>query len=150
MASHPPADAPHPFARWMITAITLAYGFGPWIVDANASHLEHAAWTPHARLHVMWLIVANSAVATLALGVMWSRGPHAVFRARLAVGLGLCMVASFFIAAALGPIYGGSTEADVPLPKILGLDGNLASCIAMTLGLVVALVMLRRSRDAPA
>jgi hypothetical protein len=140
-------DSSRPFARWLITGVTLAYGFGPWIVDVNHTHVEHAAWTPHARLHAMWLIVTNSAVALLALGIMWRRGPTALFRARMAVGLGFCMVGSFFVAAALAPFYGGSMEADVPMRKVFGLDGNLLSCLIMSAGLLVGLVMLGRSQS---
>ena len=52
-----------------------------------------------------------------------------IVRVRVAIGIFLAFVVSFFIAAALSPIFEASVHPDLPLaerpPTLFGMDGNM-------------------------
>ena len=73
------------------------------VFELNATHITNPAWPAHARLHEAWQLLTNAAISLLALGcVLTDRAP------RLGITLALVVSASFLVAWALGPIYGGS------------------------------------------
>ena len=55
--------------RVLMTVATLLYGVLPPLVDLTETHVFHPGWTPHARMHMVWLLGTNSAIAVLALAV---------------------------------------------------------------------------------
>ena len=54
-------------ARGLITAATIWYGCVPLMADLNPSHLFNPNWTPHARMHLTWLLSTNFLLAMYAL-----------------------------------------------------------------------------------
>ncbi len=72
-------------------------------MEISSSHLFNPEWPSHARLHEAWQLIANAAIAILAFILVWKR-----IAPRLGIVLGLILSASFLIAWAAGPLYGGS------------------------------------------
>lgn len=125
-------------ARWLITLTTIAYGFGPLLIDMNRTHLLHPAWPPHARFHLMWATVAQVGLAVLGLTLVWRAGPDPLWRCELALWLAAAHVAGFFVAWLLARVYGGALRDPGGMPLIAGTDGNAVACIAMAAMLLVA------------
>lgn len=128
-----------PVARWLITLATLAYGFGPFLIDMNRTHLLHPAWPGHARFHLMWASVAQAATATLALWLVWADGPFARWRVQLALWIGIAHVGAFFVAWALARTYRGTLRDPGGMRPIAGkVDGNIIACLLIGTLLVAA------------
>lgn len=124
-------------ARLVLTAVTVAYGVGPFVTDMNRTHLFNPQWTGHARLHLMWWACSQLLVALIAVGLIWSAGPDAAGRCRLAWGLGIAMVGGFFVAVALARRFQGTLHDPGTARKLWGVDGNLLACLAMLVLLLV-------------
>jgi len=118
-------------ARIIVTIATLLYGIGPLVADLNATHVFHPDWTPHSRLHMVWLLGTNTSIAALSLWLLWSRAQLV-----LSAVLGLCVMTGFWIAVATVGLYGG-TLADVGgiETKVFGVEGN-----ALLFGLIVVML----------
>jgi hypothetical protein len=110
------------------------------VADLGFMHASNAAWPPHARLHAVWNVMHVAGTHALALVLLWA-GPDAgyILRVRIAVGIVFTFSASFFVAAALSPLFGASVHPDLPVserpPTPFGLDGNL-------LGFLIALPLI--------
>ncbi len=72
-------------------------------MEISGSHLFNPEWPSHARLHEAWQLMVNAAISILALILVWKG-----IAPRLGIVLGLILSASFLIAWAAGPLYGGS------------------------------------------
>lgn len=129
-------------ARWLVTLATVAYGFGPFVIDMNRTHLLHPAWPGHARFHLMWATLAQAGVAALALGLIWSDGPYARWRCTVALWIGIAHVGAFFAAWLLARLYRGTLRDPGGMPLILGVDGNVVACTAIGLLLGAAAWLL--------
>ena len=129
-------------SRILITLATLLYGIAPLFADLNATHVLNPAWTPHSRVHMVWLLGTNSCIAAVALWLLW-------FRAQLVLSaiLGFCVMAGFWIAVATSPFYGGAfSDARGIDTKILGIEANAFVFGVISLSLVIGL-MMRGSHD---
>lgn len=128
--------------RILITLATLLYGIAPLFADLNATHVLNPEWTPHSRVHMVWLLGTNSCIAVLALWLLWVRAQLV-----LSAILGLCVMAGFWIAVATSPLYGGAlSDARGIDTKILGIEGN-AFVFGIIVMLLVAGVAMRGSHD---
>ena len=129
-------------SRILITVVTFLYGIAPLFADLNVTHVLHPEWTPHARLHMVWLLGTNTSIAVLALWLLWSRGQLV-----LSAVLGLCVMTGFWFAVATRGLYGG-TLADVGgiETRFLGVEGNSFLFGLIVVMLVAALVM-RPNKD---
>lgn len=130
-------------ARWLITIPCLMFGIIPLIVDISESHVLHPLWTPHARLHVVWLISTNSAIAFVAIYLLWM-GARDAARVRLAGTLGICVVGGFGIAAVTQNLYGGGFGDVGGVPKIMGLDTNAVVFTGEFLSLLAGVFIANR------
>ena len=121
--------------RVLMTLATLIYGVIPPIVDLGATHVLHPDWTPHARMHMVWLVATMSSMSLLALYFLWR---HADRSLGVLMGglLGMCALGGFFVSAATAPLYGGSLSDKGGVPDVAGfIDANL-------LGFGIAAAML--------
>ena len=124
-------------ARILITISTLIYGVLPLLADLSETHVFHPDWPPHARLHTVWLLATHSAMAAVALHLMWRSHLDGLPRLRVAGWMGLCVLGGFCMSAATTHLYGGALSD----PKgggvtIMGTDANLLVFTA-SLGLVL-------------
>jgi len=95
------------FARILITLATLGYGLVTIKADFNATHATNPLWTPHARFHVVWQVLSYTGIALIALGLLWLPGPMATERLYLAAGMGVAVLAAFYVAFFAMGTYGG-------------------------------------------
>lgn len=117
-----------------MTVATLMYGLIPPFIDLTETHVFHPDWTPHARMHMVWLLGTNLTLAAVALFLLWRSKLDSATGVRLAGVLGLCVYGGFMSAAATSSLYGGSLADIGGVPPILGMDANIAS---ISLGLVM-------------
>lgn len=128
-------------ARLWITAGTLAYGLGPFIMDMNKTHLFHPNWTGHARLHLLWASVSQLAIAGLALWLTWTEAPDPIWRCRLAAIIGLCMTSGFWASMALRKTFQGTLHDPGGIPPIAGkVDGNVIAVLLIDGLLIIGLL----------
>ncbi|MEO1370050.1 MAG: hypothetical protein AAFX50_22950, partial [Acidobacteriota bacterium] len=93
--------------RALVTLGALGF-FGPILRDTNASHLLNAAWVGHARFHLMWNLALWLGLGIYSLYLIWWRsGPVGVSNLYSALWLQGFNLLAFWIALALGPLYGG-------------------------------------------
>lgn len=124
-------------SRILVTFATLLYGIAPLFADLNVTHVLNPEWTPHSRVHMVWLLGTNSVIAALALWLLWSRG-----KLVLSAILGLCVMTGFWIAAATSSLYGGALSDVRGIDtKILGVEGNVLVFGVITIMLVAGTVL---------
>jgi len=58
-------------AKILITLVAVATAIGPMFADFNKTHATNPLWTPHARFHVVWQVLAQAGVAGFILYVLW-------------------------------------------------------------------------------
>jgi hypothetical protein len=107
--------------RVLMTLATLIYGVLPPFVDLTETHVFHAEWTPHSRMHMVWLLGTNSAIAVLALYFLWLHKANSAFGVRLAGILGLCVFGGFWLSASTISLYGGALSDKGGVPPVLGM-----------------------------
>jgi len=121
----------------LMTVATLLYGVLPPFVDLTETHVFHLEWTPHSRLHMVWLLGTNSAIGVLALYFLWLHKANRAFGVRLAGILGLCVFGGFWISASTISLYGGALSDKGGVPPIMGMDANI---LVFSLALLLLLV----------
>jgi hypothetical protein len=133
--------------RILMTLATLIYGAIPPFVDLTETHVFHPEWAPHARMHMVWLLGTNSAIAVLALYFLWLHKANSAFGVRLAGILGLCVFGGFWLSVSAISLYGGALSDEGGVPPIMGMDVNI---VVFSLALLVLLVgwFLARARSA--
>jgi uncharacterized membrane protein len=114
------------------------------LLEVNDSHVFNPAWVPHARVHEVWQLIANSSLGLFAAWRLWRR--HDLGTATVVNGI---VMLAFLAAYALRDTYGGSmvVEGRGEL-RLLGL--NLA-VLGFSLGLLANLaagVLHRRTTRA--
>ncbi len=106
------------------------------LLEVNDSHVFNPAWVPHARVHEVWQLIANSSLGLFAAWRLWRR--HDLGTATIVNGI---VMLAFLAAYALRDTYGGSmvVEGRGEL-RLLGLNiavfgfglallGNVAACV---------------------
>ena len=89
---------------------------------------------------MVWLLSTNSALAGLALYLMWLGKYDAHTRVRAAGVVGLFVLGGFFASALTSNLYGGSLVDPVGgVPPIMGLDANLVVFSPMLVLVVIGL-----------
>lgn len=127
-------------AKLLITIATLIYGFVPLVVDLSDTHVFHPEWTPHARLHMVWLLGTGASLAILSLYLLWVRDQLV-----LSATLGLCVMTGFWLAVATRGLYGGAlTEAGGVDTTTFGIEGN-SFAFSIVLALLLAGIALGRN-----
>lgn len=125
-------------SKILLTLGTLIYCIAPLFADLNASHVHHPEWTPHARLHMVWLLSVSFSIGALALYQIWVKGNEL-----LAGTLGLIILGGFWVAALTKDSYGGALADEGGIERlIMGLNGNAFGFGVATV-LIVAGLLLR-------
>ena len=73
------------------------------VLAVNSTHVFNPAWGPHARLHEVWQLVANTSLGCFAAWHLWRRNDL-----RTASAINFLVMGSFFVAYLLRHTYGGS------------------------------------------
>ena len=121
----------------LMTFATLTYGMIPPFVDLTETHVFHPEWTPHSRMHMVWLLGTNSAIALVALYFLWRRRADRAFGIWLAGILGLSVYGGFWLSASTASLYGGALADKGGVPPLMGMDANV-----IVFGLGVFVLML--------
>ena len=131
-------------ARLVVTVATVWYGFVPLLADLNPTHLFNPNWTPHARMHLSWLLSANMLLATYALVLIWR------FKETVrAIMIGLCVVGGFWVATLTRGFYGGKlVDPDLDVHFLIGINPNLVANAMVLLLLVTGLFLHLRENQA--
>lgn len=129
--------------RVLMTLCTVGYGFLPPLVDLGRTHVQHPDWTPHSRMHMVWLLATNFGVSVLALYLLWHHSARATLGVRLAGLLGVCVYGGFILAASTAPLYGGALTDRDGVPPVLGMDLNVLVFSLALLTLLVGWFMAR-------
>ena len=128
-------------ARGLITVAIVWYGCVPLMADLNPSHLFNPNWTPHARMHLTWLLSTNFLLAMYALYLLW--GAMEVLKAGL---LGLCVVGGFWVATLTRDLYGGMlVDPDLSTEFVTGLNPNIVANTLLVLLLGIGVFLQSRA-----
>jgi hypothetical protein len=95
-------------ARLLFSLVTVGWGVLTVVADFNRTHATNAAWTPHARFHVVWQVLSYLGFGLLALTLIWWLGPLAMKWLYFVALMGAIVYAAFFAALIAMPIYGGA------------------------------------------
>jgi hypothetical protein len=130
-------------AKLIITLGALLYGLGVPLLEINSTHVFNPQWEAHARLHEVWQLATNSALALLSLWLAWRRN-----NIRLPSILAMLVTGGFLLAYLVRQGYGGSMVLSDGSEKMLfGL--NLGA-FAFGLVFLLSLLALFLSRRVPA
>ena len=122
--AHPPQRL---VGRLLMTVATLMYSLVPVVVDFTETHVFHPDWPPHARFHMVWLLGLLCGVAVVSLYFIWRFDADRAFGRRMATGLGLLALMSFYASAATARLYGGALADTGGVAPIFGIDANVLS-----------------------
>jgi hypothetical protein len=129
--------------RILMTLGTLMYGAIPSFVDLTETHVFHPEWTPHSRMHMVWLLGTNTSIAVLALYFLWFHKASRAFGVRLAGILGLCVYGGFWLSALTVSLYGGALSDKGGVPPIMGMDTNVVVFLSAVLILLAGWFLAR-------
>jgi len=130
-------------AKLIITLGALLYGLGVPLLEINPTHVFNPTWEAHARLHEVWQLATNSALALLSLWLVWVRN-----NIRLPSILAMLVTGGFLFAYLVRDGYGGSMVLSDGSEKMLfGL--NLGA-FAFSLVFLLSLMALFLGRRVPA
>lgn len=99
----PTAPATPLCTRLLISVGIVFYAAVVPLLEVNASHVFNPAWVPHARVHEVWQLLANTTLGLFAAWRLWRH--HDV---RTASTINVIVMLSFLAAFALRDTYGGS------------------------------------------
>lgn len=127
-------------AKALIAIPTLWFGIVPPIIDYSQSHVLNPGWPPHARFHMVWLLVSNLLISASALFLLFKHIPR-VPGTRIAGLISLCVYLGFFTSAITMNAYGGSLSDANAVPEILGIDANLFVFTPLTIMLIAGIYL---------
>lgn len=110
-------------AKVLVTAGVLAFGLLVPVLEINSSHVFNPEWAPHARLHEVWQLATNTALAVFCLWLVWGKN-----NIRLPGVLTLFITGGFLFAYTIRGVYGGSMVLS---------DGSEKAWMGINLGVVV-------------
>lgn len=124
-------------AKLIITFAALLFGLGVPLLEINQTHVFNPHWEPHMRLHEVWQLATNSALALLALWLTWKHK-----QLRLASTLAMLVTGGFLFSYFTRNLYGGSMVlSDGSEKLVFGLNlGLFAFGIVFLLSALVFLL----------
>jgi hypothetical protein len=116
------------------------YGVIPLLADLNATHACNPRWPLHARFHVVTQVLTSTAIAALAMYLLWATNIHQPTGICIATMLSSCVLGAFFISAAFKSLYGGAlSDAVDGIAPVAGVDLN-----AVNFGISLLLLLTGR------
>ena len=132
--------------RTLVTFVALMTLVGSNAADWNATHIFSELWSPHARFHGVWFVVAVSLLSLLSLWLAWS--PRAQpDRLRIGILVQACIWLAFFPGMLVPQTMLADPTKEV---ELAGIDLNLLGGILNVGLLLTALLLLRDHRRHPA
>ncbi len=128
--------------RLLVTVDIVFYAIAVPLLEVNDSHVFNPAWVPHARVHEVWQLIANTSLGLFAAWRLWRNRDL-----RTATVVNGIVMLSFLAAYALRDTYGGSmvVEGRGEL-RLLGLNIAVAGFGLALLCNAGALALHARSR----
>ncbi len=103
------------------------------LLEINETHVFNPLWPEHARLHEVWQLATNVALALACLWLAWAEG-----RVRAAALLGLLVTGGFLFAYFLRHAYGGSMRhTDGTELAVFGMNSSLLVMLGASLALAL-------------
>ncbi|MEM6709839.1 MAG: DUF6640 family protein [Pseudomonadota bacterium] len=96
--------------RILFTLCALAISIGPMFADFNRTHATNPLWTPHARFHVVWQVLAQAGVSAAILYLLWMPSSDYPTHIGLAAVLIYVWGVSFYTTLAAMPLFDGSLK----------------------------------------
>jgi hypothetical protein len=134
-------------AKLLISLVAIVTAIAPMIADFNKTHATNPLWTPHARFHVVWQVLAQAGVSIVILFILWGMTfeGHVWLAAIMNFNWGI----AFFATLASMPVYGGALADVNGIPpfrftiggKTRSVDTNLFGA-TMLMGINVLVVIL--------
>ena len=132
-------------ARIILSLISVTLTVVAPLVDLNASHLLHPDWPMHARLHMLWAVLAFSMLGGYSLYLLWVSPWSIRVRLQVSILINFIINIAFVVSAASMPLYGGGlADNQGGVPSLAnGWDANLL-VVAATMLLLIVTLRLRR------
>ena len=132
-------------ARIILSLISVTLTVVAPLVDLNASHLLHPDWPMHARLHMLWALLAFSMLGGYSLYLLWVSPWSIRVRLQVSILINFIINIAFVVSAASMPLYGGGlADNQGGVPSLAnGWDANLLVVAATMLLLIVTLRLQR-------
>jgi hypothetical protein len=130
-------------ARILISFVTLVTLVGSNIADWNNTHIFSELWSPHARFHGTWFVIAISLLSVLCLWLVWSPEGQ-VDRSRTAALIQGCIWLAFFPAMLVPDT--ALADPGKELAQIAGLELNFIGAVGHVALLATALALLHGRR----
>ena len=132
-------------ARIILSLISVTLTVVAPLVDLSASHLLHPDWPMHARLHVLWAVLAFSMLGGYSLYLLWVSPWSIRVRLQVSILINFIINIAFVVSAASMPLYGGGlADNQGGVPSLAnGWDANLLVVAATMLLLIVTLRLQR-------
>lgn len=129
----------------LLLTVTAFEFFGPVVRDFSASHAFNPTWVGHAQVHLVWLLgfMFFSGLANLYL--IWLRQPFEFRNLWLSTLWQACNLGGFWVAYILNPVYDGKITVPGVHVHIFGYDENVFAFSVLSLLLIAAIMLLRRS-----
>jgi hypothetical protein len=134
-------------AKLLISLVAVVTAIAPMVADFNKTHATNPLWTPHARFHVVWQVLAQAGVSIVILYILWRMTfeGHVWLAAIMNFNWGV----TFFMTLASMPVYGGALADVNGIPpfrfriggQVRTVDTNLFGA-TMLMGINVVVVIL--------
>ncbi|MBK5956934.1 hypothetical protein CCR97_01705 [Rhodoplanes elegans] len=129
--------------RLLISVVALTTLSGN-IADWNATHIFSELWSPQARFHGAWFVIAMTLLSVVSLWLVWS-GRRPIERAGLAILIQGAIWIAFFPAMLVPDTLLADPGKEV---RPAGIDLNLLGAVANVILLATAWALLRRAGSA--
>lgn len=102
--------------RLLLTLIAIALCIGPMKADFNKTHATNPLWPGHARFHVVWQVLTNSAMCLVLLYLIWVQVVSYQFQLHLVATVMAIILGSFFVTLAASKLFGGTLKDKNGIP----------------------------------
>jgi hypothetical protein len=130
-------------ARLLLSLLNVIQGLATIAIDLNRTHATNPGWPRHARFHLVWQVFSSALLCTLAVSLIWLRGPTAEYNFYLAGILTCIPLMGFLIALISRKVYDGSlSDPNGIYPVRLKFRGLVFSLDMNLVAVLAAFVLL--------